>query len=84
MPISKLANLTLGSKDPFHADATSPSAMAIDDPDDLAIDLTPSEKEDLVLISHDEIDADVPPPPVASDCRPKPIFPEYIFTRHID
>jgi ubiquitin carboxyl-terminal hydrolase 7 len=68
----KIANLTLHSKDPFHVDATSPNAMVLDTPDDLTIDLTNSDKDDVVLISHDEVEAEVPAPPVASDCRSKP------------
>lgn len=69
-PDDLFADLTLDTKDPFHADATSPNAMMLDTPDDLPIDLTnTSDKDDVVLITPDGSDAGVPAPPVASDCR---------------
>lgn len=61
-------------------DATSPNAMVLDTPDDLTIDLTNSDKDDVVLISHDEVEAEVPAPPVASDCRSKPTQNNHAFS----
>lgn len=66
-PTTELANLDLHDKDPFHPDATSPNAMMIDPPEELAID--GSEANDVQLDDADQAQPDVPPKPLATDCR---------------
>jgi ubiquitin carboxyl-terminal hydrolase 7 len=62
-----MANMNLNDQDPFHADATSPSAMMVDTAEDL--DLDRSESNDIQLTDADQAQPDVPPKPVATDCR---------------
>lgn len=65
-----LANHHFAGKDFFHADATSPNAMVVDQPDELAVES--SDKDDVALISTDEAEPEVPAPPVATDCTSSP------------
>lgn len=66
-PTAKFANLDLNGKDPFHPDATSPNAMMLDPPEELAIDS--SDANDVQLSDADQAQSNVPPKPLASDCR---------------
>jgi ubiquitin carboxyl-terminal hydrolase 7 len=66
-PTVEFANLELNGQDPFHPDATSPNAMMIDPPEELAIDSP--EANDVQLNDGDQALPDAPPKPLATDCR---------------
>lgn len=65
-PTAELANLEMDDQEPFHAaDATSPSAMIIDTPEELAVD--GPETDDIQLNDAELVQSNAPPKPVATD-----------------
>ncbi|KAB5575494.1 hypothetical protein GE09DRAFT_594410 [Coniochaeta sp. 2T2.1] len=65
IPSTEFANMDLDDQDPFHPDATSPNAMLVDQPDELAID--GAEPNDVQFNDADQAQPDVPPKPLAND-----------------